>query len=114
MDVEKLIELGDKAAPGPWGWGMLDENGEVTGVCRVVSGVPDVENIMFETRKEDARFICAARAHFPELLRRWKRVSELVGFYVRQYPEWQCHSIEIPHRHRAELRELLDLPAEGK
>lgn len=49
-----------------------------------------------------------------ELLRRWKRVSELVGFYVREYPEWQCHSIEIPHRHRAELRELLDLPAEGK
>lgn len=106
MDVEKLLAVCEAATSGPWH--ELEEYGRTGVVCG--AGISVLEHC----KSANAAFIAAAREHFPELLRRWKRVSELVGFYVREYPDWQCHSIEIPHRHRAELRELLDLPAEGK
>lgn len=119
LDIERLIEICEAA-------------GEVYGVVaypqKTGSQVPSHAFVVglrqvpidhgWALTIEDAAFIAAAREHFPELLRRWKRVRELlVGVY-----NVDCAGclgsivgdVTLGEDEMEELRELLDLPAEGK
>ena len=119
MDVDKLLALSEAATPGPW---MT----HVAGKCHARGALVDFYDVVTECDDdiaegvllEDAAFIAAAREHFPEALRRLKRLAELQNkiYYCKVSAiDPMCIALRasLTEAEMKELRELLDLPAQG-
>lgn len=109
MDVEKLLAL--SAAATQWGVLRLRDYDDGTSHNRIFEHLTG-RLIADSVDGPDAAFIASAREHFPELLRRWKRLREL--FIQSQYT--RLGMAVMTQDNLAEIMDLLeaDLPAEGK
>lgn len=124
MDIERSLELSSKATPGPW---TLEKRGCGVGCCDDLNGIMaqypqdetptrhigtiDGGNAVWLREGEaqaNAAFIADAREGYPELLKRFKRLRELIGFYYRQINTGR-DDLVLANRHFAELRSLLSL-----
>lgn len=81
MDIERSLELANKATPGPW-WSEPRDDGTHEVLCDPqFSSVADCYGCLdnCDEGKENAAFIADARENYPELLKRFKRVRQLVS-----------------------------------
>ena len=108
MDIEKSLELSSKATPGPWEWSCgRNEDAIVTESVPY----PSEDQVRYgghpiadEFSDADGNFVIDARENFPELLKRFKRLRELLGSM-----SWASGNCELSLAAYLEIQQLLSL-----
>lgn len=97
-DVQRLIELSEKATKGPWRWekGERLALGRIAGeytVCQFGGGMAWDEWKGVEPSEEDAEWIAQSRTIMPQLAREWLRMQEALEYLKSESPctESMCY-----------------------